>query len=105
MKNYLRLLIILFVFWGCADIEKVPESTWGTIQEKILKTSCINCHVSGSAMTKQSGLDLSGNDSYGKLVGVSPKNIAAKNDGLVIVSNEGGMKLSLIHISEPTRPY
>ena len=106
MKNYLRLLIILFVFWGCADIEKVPESTWGTIQEKILKTSCINCHVSGSAMTKQSGLDLSGNDSYSKLVGVSPKNIAAKNDGLVIVSNEGGMKgLSKSYLWEKINAY
>ena len=55
-------------------------------------SSCVNCHASETAITKQSGLDLSNNEAYGQMVGVSPKNIAAKEDGLVIVSNEGGMK-------------
>ena len=68
MKHYLRLFIILFIFSGCAEVENTQESTWGTIQEKILNTSCINCHVSGSTMTKQSGLDLSKKNSYSQLV-------------------------------------
>ena len=106
MKHYLRLFIILFIFSGCAEVENTEESTWGTIQEKILNTSCINCHVSGSTMTKQSGLDLSKKNSYSQLVGVSPKNIAAKKDGLVIVSTEGGMKgLSKSYLWEKINAY
>ena len=48
--------------------------------------------MAGSAIERQSGLDLSSNDSYDSLVDVSPKNSAANKDGLLIVSSEGGMK-------------
>ena len=92
MRQFIPLLIFVFIILSCEEIDNSEQSTWNIIKNKILATSCGNCHVTGSAMTKQSGLDLSQNDSYSRLVGVTPKNIAAKNDGLVIVSNAGGMK-------------
>ena len=92
MKRILYFIIIFSIFIGCEEVEKPDRSTWNIIQEEVLLSSCVNCHVSQTAITKQSGLDLSKNEAYSEMVGVSPKNIAAKEDGLVIVSNEGGMK-------------
>ena len=106
MRSYRVLLISVFIFSSCEEIEKSPKSTWDIVQEKIITPSCSNCHVTGSMMTKQSGLDLSQDDSYSKLVGVPPKNISAKNDGLVIISNEGGMKgLSKSYLWEKINAY
>ena len=48
--------------------------------------------MNGSAIQKQSGLDLSFDVAYSSLVGVQPSNEAAKQDGLLRVSGEGGMK-------------
>ena len=92
IKYFSYLFIFFFIFSSCEEIEKPPISTWNIIQEKVLAQSCLNCHASGTAMTKQSGLDLSNNEAYSQMIGVLPKNISAKNDGLVIISNEGGMK-------------
>jgi hypothetical protein len=92
MKRILYFIIIFSLFYSCEEVGKPERSTWNIIQEEILVSSCFNCHASETAITKQSGLDLSNNEAYGQMVGVSPKNIAAKEDGLVIVSNEGGMK-------------
>ena len=92
MKKNSYFTIILFVFFGCERVEEDKGSTWSIIQEEILVPSCTNCHASESAITKQSGLDLTNDEAYSEMVGVSPKNIAAKDDGLVIVSNVGGMK-------------
>ena len=92
MKRISYFIIIFSLFYSCEEVGKPERSTWNIIQEEILVSSCFNCHASETAITKQSGLDLSNNEAYGQMVGVSPKNIAAKEDGLVIVSNEGGMK-------------
>ena len=106
MRQFIPLLIFVFILLSCEEIDNSEQSTWNIIENKILATSCANCHVPGSAMTKQSGLDLSQNDSYSRLVGVTPKNIAAKNDGLVIVSNAGGMKgLSKSYLWEKINAY
>ena len=106
MRQFIPLLIFVFILLSCEEIDNSEQSTWNIIENKILATSCANCHVTGSAMTKQSGLDLSQNDSYSRLVGVTPKNIAAKNDGLVIVSNAGGMKgLSKSYLWEKINAY
>ena len=106
MRHFIPLLILVFIFFSCEEIDNAEQSTWNIIEEKIIETSCVNCHVTGSTMTKQSGLDLSQNDTYSRLVGVDPKNIAAKNDGLVIVSNAGGMKgLSKSYLWEKINAY
>ena len=92
MKRILYFIIMFSAFFGCEEVEKVEKSTWNIIQEEILVSSCLNCHASETAIAKQSGLDLTNDEAYSDMIGVSPKNIAAKEDGLVIVSNEGGMK-------------
>ena len=78
MRSYRVLLISVFIFSSCEEIEKSPKSTWDIVQEKIITPSCSNCHVTGSMMTKQSGLDLSQDDSYSQLVGVPPKKYISK---------------------------
>ena len=92
MKFLPKTISILIILSACS--EKVPSGseTWNVIQEEILTPQCVNCHSQGTAIAKQSGLILSDGSSYGAMVGVPPKNIAAKNDNLVIVSNEGGLK-------------
>ena len=92
MRRISYLIIIFSIFFGCEEAKKEETSTWNIIQEEILVSSCLNCHASETAITKQSGLDLTNDEAYSEMVGVVPKNIAAKEDGLVIVSNEGGMK-------------
>ena len=106
MNRILYFIIIFFIFSGCEEVEKSEKSTWSIIQEEIIVSSCLNCHASESTITKQSGLDLSNNEAYSEMVGVTPKNIAAKNDGLVIISNEGGMKgLSKSFLWEKVNAY
>ena len=93
IKSLAKLSLLVLIFFACEDKEStVPISSWNTIQEQILTPSCANCHIGGTAIAKQSGLDLSKGNAYSQMVNVPPKNISAKNDGLVIVSNEGGMK-------------
>ena len=92
MKYYLQVSILLFIFSGCEEIEKSENSSWNLIQEQILAPNCANCHITGTAIYKQSGLDLSGGNAYNEMVNVLPKNISAKDDELVIVSTAGGMK-------------
>ena len=78
---------------SCQDsVDKSTESSWSVINKKILEPNCSNCHMNGSAIQKQSGLDLSFDVAYSSLVGVQPSNQAAKQDGLLRVSGEGGMK-------------
>ena len=92
MRRISYLIIIFSIFFGCEEAKKEETSTWNIIQEEILVSSCLNCHASETTITKQSGLDLTNDEAYSEMVNVVPKNIAAKEDGLVIVSNEGGMK-------------
>ena len=78
---------------SCQDpIDKKTDSSWSVINKKILEPNCSSCHMNGSAIQKQSGLDLSFDVAYSSLVGVPPSNEAAKQDGLLRVSGEGGMK-------------
>ena len=92
MNSFVKLLPIIILFVSCSGEGSNPSSTWQTIQDEVLTPSCVNCHLDGSAVSRQSGLVLTNGKSYGEMVGVSPKNLAAKEDGLVLVSNEGGLK-------------
>ena len=83
----------LLFFISCQDpIDETVDTSWSIIHKKIFKPNCSNCHMIGSAIEKQSGLDLSSIESHDQLIGISPKNKAAREDGLFIVSSEGGMK-------------
>lgn len=92
MKKKFQSILIALLLVGCERNNEVLRSSWQVLNEDIFNTSCINCHMTGTAIEKQSGLDLSKDNAYDEMVGVEPKNIAAKEDGLYIVSNEGGMK-------------
>ncbi|MCA9211846.1 MAG: hypothetical protein KDB27_02180 [Planctomycetales bacterium] len=65
-------------------------STWQTIQNHILSTNCSGCHQSGTGFAGQSGLELTPDVAYQQLVGTAPTNLAARQDGLLRVSQEGG---------------
>ena len=93
MKSNSLFYLSLLFYISCQDpIDNKIEPTWTVVQKSILKPNCANCHMSGSAIERQSGLSLADSDSYNSLVGVTPKNESAKKDGLLIVSTEGGMK-------------
>ena len=93
MKSTLTFFFSLLLLISCQDpVDDKGAITWAVLQKNILKPNCSNCHMAGSAIERQSGLDLSSNDSYDSLVDVAPKNSAANKDGLLIVSSEGGMK-------------
>lgn len=86
---YLSLLLLI----SCQEpVDEKIDTSWSILYKKILEPNCSNCHMNGSAIQKQSGLDLSSSEAYNSLVGVRPTNSTASHDGLFRVSTEGGMK-------------
>ena len=86
---YLSLLLLI----SCQEpVDEKIDTSWSILYKKILEPNCSNCHMNGSAIQKQSGLDLSSSAAYNSLVGVKPTNSTASHDGLFRVSTEGGMK-------------
>ena len=87
------LFFCLLILISCQEpVDEKMDTSWSILYKKVLEPNCSNCHMNGSAIQKQSGLDLSYSAAYNALVGVTPKNSAAINDGLLRVSTEGGMK-------------
>ncbi len=67
-------------------------STWGTMQTRVLDRYCVGCHaVGGYPPAVQTGLILTADSAYRKLLNVRPYNIAAVSDSLVRVSTLGGL--------------
>ena len=86
---YLSLLLLI----SCQEpVDEKIDTSWSILYKKVLEPNCSNCHMNGSAIQKQSGLDLSSSAAYNSLVGVRPTNSRASHDGLFRVSTEGGMK-------------
>ena len=92
MKYLTKLISPLLLLVACSEKAGDTSETWEVIQKEILTPECANCHIQGSVIARQSGLILSEGTSYSAMVGVPPKNLAAKSENLVIVSNEGGLK-------------
>ena len=87
------LFFCLLILISCQEpVDEKIDTSWSILYKQVLEPNCSNCHMNGSAIQKQSGLDLSSSAAYDALVGVTPKNSAAINDGLLRVSTEGGMK-------------
>ncbi|MBT8401837.1 MAG: hypothetical protein KJO98_15260 [Rhodothermia bacterium] len=81
---------IIFLITGCDQSpESLDESTWETIQAKVLEPNCTGCHAAGTDFARQSDLVLTADVAYDQLVDVPPRNAAAKADGLVRISSEG----------------
>ena len=87
--SFLCLLLLM----SCQEpVDEKIDTSWSILYKQVLQPNCSNCHMNGSAIQKQSGLDFSSSAVYNDLVGVVPKNLAATEDGLLWVSTEGGMK-------------
>lgn len=65
------------------------ESTYEVIQGEIWDVSCISCHKAGTTFARQSDLVLTADMSYGQLLNREPNNAAAREDGLLLVGDEG----------------
>ena len=88
-SSFLCLLLLI----SCQEpVDEKIDTSWSILYKQVLQPNCSNCHMNGSAIQKQSGLDFSSAAAYNDLVGVAPKNFAATEDGLLRVSTEGGMK-------------
>ena len=65
---------------ACDESAEQKSATWDVIQKTILEPNCASCHVAGSAIERQSGLNLSDDNAYQSMVGVLPKNESARKD-------------------------
>ena len=85
-------LCVLCFAYSCKDkttVEAQPEATWDVIQEKILNTKCVSCHVAGSSQAKQSNLVLTSDVAYASLIDKIPHNTAAALDGYKLIDTLG----------------
>ena len=67
------------------------RDTFEIISDDIFGPSCVGCHYQGSFYAEQSGLVMEEDVLYSSIINVSPTNVAAAQDGLVLISNEGGI--------------
>lgn len=77
---------------GCdsgRSVEPEETSTWNVIQHDIFASNCVSCHSVGTSFARQSGLVLTPDLAYSQLINSVPRNAAAAQDGLVLLSNEG----------------
>ncbi|MBT8326312.1 MAG: hypothetical protein KJP21_01230 [Bacteroidia bacterium] len=87
----LSLITVCFAI-SCKDktaVEAQPQATWDVIQEKILNTKCISCHVEGSSQANQSKLILTSDIAFESLINKTPNNKAAADDGYKLIGTEG----------------
>ncbi len=85
-----------------------PLASFDLIQQKILTPSCASsgCHASEQdASFAQHGLVLAAGKAYDNLVGVDPKNSAAKADGLQRVKAFASLESLLYHKLTPTASH
>lgn len=81
---------------GCRDDKASPEdplanyeTTYEVIQGEIWDQSCTTCHLAGTSFARQSDLILTADVSYEQLINRAPNNTAAREDGLLLVGDQG----------------
>ncbi|MBX2992869.1 MAG: T9SS type A sorting domain-containing protein [Bacteroidetes bacterium] len=88
MMRVARIFALMFVSLPLF----AQPSTWQTVQERVLDRYCIGCHaVGGYPPAVQTGLLLTADSAYRKLINVTPHNVVALQDSLVRVSTMGGI--------------
>ncbi|MAX09341.1 MAG: hypothetical protein CMG13_00555, partial [Candidatus Marinimicrobia bacterium] len=70
-----------------------PENrdTWTIISNDILTPKCAQCHYEGSFYAETSNLILTNDIAYSQLINRQPYNNSALNNGLDLLSDDGGM--------------
>ena len=61
------------------------------INEDIITSKCAFCHYEGSSYTQTSNLNLEPSIAYNQLINRIPDNESAKEDGLILLSDAGGL--------------
>ncbi len=96
MKALPYLLISCCILSSCSDTDETPadplagyESTYEVIQGAIWDVSCTSCHSAGTTFAQQSDLILTADVSYSQLINRQPNNQAAREDGLLLVGDQG----------------
>lgn len=90
----LSILALSFFSSACSSDDKAPmqsveRDSWQIIQEDVLASNCVGCHTAGTAFSRQSDLVLTPDIAYEQLLNTPPHNSAAREDGLVRLSDEG----------------
>ena len=67
------------------------RDTFEIISDDIFVPYCSGCHYEGSFYAEQSGLVMTEDVLYQEIINVIPTNNAAAEDGLVLISDEGGI--------------
>jgi len=67
------------------------RDTWQIINEDILTPKCANCHYDGSFFSETSNLILTEEIAYQQLINRIPDNVSAIENGLTLLSDEGGL--------------
>ncbi len=89
--DIIDILDIIITIDLILDNEYENMNTWEIIQNEILDPNCVSCHNVGHFYAEQSGLILTSDVAYQSLINTPPVNSSAYDDGLVLVSNEGGL--------------
>lgn len=97
MRRLLPFCLVTSLCFSCKENspEKVIDSlddypsSYALIQGEIWDKSCIDCHVAGSSFARQSDLVLTADVSYDQLINRQPTNVAALEDGLLLVGDQG----------------
>tara|TARA_Y100001970_G_scaffold205206_1_gene249892 strand:- start:272 stop:2023 length:1752 start_codon:yes stop_codon:yes gene_type:complete len=67
------------------------RDTFQIISEDIFGPACVGCHYQGSFYAEESGLVMEEDILYNEIINAIPTNSSAAADGLVLISNEGGI--------------
>lgn len=104
-KTLFCFIILSFILFSCQEKNDIntqgpiitPDqdtSSWAIINNKIFKQNCVSCHVAGNSYAMQSDLILTPDVAYEQLINREPKNSAAKEDGLLLLGQEGLVSLN-----------
>ena len=87
----LNVLDIVLAVNIVLDASTETRGTWEIIRDDILVPRCASCHIAGSFYAEQSGLILTADVAYNQIINSIPTNNSAADDGLVQVSDTGGI--------------
>lgn len=88
---YLDVLDIVTLINIIINSNQETRDTFQIISEDIFGPSCVGCHYQGSFYAQESGLIMENDILYSEIINTIPTNSSAAEDGLVLISNEGGI--------------